>query len=90
MVTKEGEHPVHEGEGLVVAEVQALDEHACALVVVGRECAEKPGFETLVLLRRVWVGHGLDVVESPGGDILGQGCNQVGVRTCSVQKAKST
>ena len=33
MVTEEGEHLVHEGGGLVVAKVRAIDEHARALVV---------------------------------------------------------
>ena len=33
VVTEEGEHLVHEGGGLVVAKVRAIDEHARALVV---------------------------------------------------------
>ena len=33
VVTYEGEHLVHEGRGLVIAKVRAIDEHARALVV---------------------------------------------------------
>ena len=50
-----------------------------------------PGFWTLVLLRGVGVGHGLDVVEGSGGDALGQCCDQVGVIgavNCDVAKSE--